>query len=227
MKVFVVLAALLLVANAADEFCYRDVVRGCKPTTNKQTSNSLSNCNAKYGAIDRAVDHLQKYVTTHISRSFEYLLMSTHFANYEKNREGFEKLFRDMSDSTWEDAINLIKYISKRGGSMNFNMRKKDVVNTEEGNGNYELYELESLAKAVDMQKQLAQDAFQIHEEVTRRHENTHDPEISSYIEEKFAHKHADKIRQLSGHVADLSKLLSGNDHSLAMYMFDDYLQKS
>lgn len=189
-------------------------------------SNSLSNCNAKYGAIDQALVELQKYVTTHISRSFEYLMMSTHFANYEKNRVGFEQLFRKMSDSTWDDAIDLIKYISKRGGSMNFNQRSIDKVNPGEETGNYEMYELESLAKAVDMQKQLAADAFHIHEEVTRRHDNNHDPEISSFIEERFAHKHADSIRSLSGHVADLSKLLSDKDYSLSMFLFDEYLQK-
>lgn len=184
----------------------------------------LTTCNSKYGAIDTALVKLQEYVNSHISRSFEYLLMSTHFANYDKNRAGFEQLFRKLSDSTWDDAINLIKYISKRGGSMNFNQRKVDLT---EKTPNYEMYELESLAKALDAQKSLAKDAFNIHEEVTRRHANTHDPEMSSYIEEKFAHKHADTIRELSGHAADLSKLLSDNDYSLSMYLFDEYLQKA
>lgn len=184
----------------------------------------LTTCNSKYGAIDTALVKLQEFVNSHISRSFEYLLMSTHFANYDKNRAGFEKLFRKLSDSTWDDAIELIKYISKRGGSMNFNQRKADLTDKTP---NYEMYELESLAKALDTQKSLAKDAFNIHEEVTRRHANTHDPEMSSYIEEKFAHKQANTIRELSGHASDLSKLLSDNDYSLSMFLFDEYLQKS
>jgi ferritin len=36
------------------------------------------------------------------------------------SREGFEKLFRKLSDSAWDDAIDLIKYITKRGGTMEF-----------------------------------------------------------------------------------------------------------
>lgn len=157
-------------------------------------------------------------------RSFEYLLMSTHFANYEKNRVGFEKLFRKLSDDTWDDAIDLIKYIGKRGGTHSFVQRVGDVLQPGDGNGNYESSELQSLGKAVDIQKQLAKDAFQIHESVTRKH--THDPELANYIEEEFAEKHSEEIRKLVGHVSDLSKMLAGPDYSLSLYLFDDYLQK-
>jgi hypothetical protein len=31
-----------------------------------------------------------------------------------------------MSDSTWDDAIDLIKYITKRGGIMDFAARKPE-----------------------------------------------------------------------------------------------------
>lgn len=51
---------------------------------------------------------------------------ATHFGNYEKSREGFEKLFQKLSDSTWDDAIDLIKYITKRGGVMDFAARKPE-----------------------------------------------------------------------------------------------------
>lgn len=63
--------------------------------------------------------------------SFEFLLMSTHFGNYEANREGFKGLYRKLSDQSWADAIDLIKYIAKRGGRMDFNQlpRFKKSVN--------------------------------------------------------------------------------------------------
>lgn len=184
----------------------------------------MTNCNARYGAIDAVLPDLQKYVTTHITRSYEFLMMATHYANYEKNRVGFEKLFHDLSDSMWEDAIDLIKYIGKRGGKMNFQMRKEDV--NGENQDNFELYEMQSLAKALDVEKQLAVDAHNIHREATRNRKEFHDPEISSYLEEKFVHKHADKIRKLSGYTSDLSHLLDGPDSSLALFLFDEYLQK-
>lgn len=55
-----------------------------------------------------------------IDKSYEFLLMSSHFGSYETNREGFKKLYRKLSDKTWEHAINMIKYIAQRGGTMNF-----------------------------------------------------------------------------------------------------------
>lgn len=150
--------------------------------------------------------------------------MATHYGNYEKSREGFEKVFKDLSDSKWEEAIDLIKYITKRGGRMNFAAVRQDTVNDD--NGNYEFYELESLAKALDMEKQLALEAHRIHGEATRRRKDYHDPEVSSYLEKEFVHKHADIIRKLSGYTSDLNALLNGHDSSLALYLFDDYLKQ-
>jgi len=221
--VFVVLATLLVAVFAATEdYCYKDALGACSTTT--KNPGGLANCNARYGAIEAMLPDLQMYVNTHITRSYEYLLMSTHYGNYEKSREGFEKLFHELSDSKWEQAIELIKYITKRGGDMNFNMVNQDTVNDE--SGSYEFYELESLAKALDMEKQLALEAHRIHGEATRKRKDYHDPEVSSYLENEFVHKHASCIRKLSGYTSDLNTLLNGPDSSLALYLFDEQLKQ-
>lgn len=36
------------------------------------------------------------------------------------NRDGLSKLYMKLSDRTWEDAIDLIKYMAKRGMKMSF-----------------------------------------------------------------------------------------------------------
>jgi hypothetical protein len=41
-----------------------------------------------------------------------------------------------------------------------------------------ELYELGALARGLDTQKKLAEDALAIHSEATRRREGLHDPEV-------------------------------------------------
>lgn len=169
------------------------------------------------------VAELQKYANLHIMRSFEYLLVATHFSNYVNNREGFEKVFRKLSDSTWEDGIDLIKHIALRGGNHSFTERMVDGL---PGKKTYELYELQSLGRAVDVQKHLADEAFKIHNIALRKHE-IHDPEIAQYIEEEFAEKHAEEVRKLVGHVSDLRRMSEGSDASLALHLFDDYLQKS
>ncbi|KAF5289474.1 hypothetical protein FQR65_LT11848 [Abscondita terminalis] len=222
MKVLYVFATLLAVVfAAAEDACYKETVSACKSFG--KNLNDPKKCNAKYGAIEGVLPDLQEYVNAHIIRNFEYMLMSTHYGNYEKNREGFEKLFMDLSDSKWDKAIDLIKYITKRGGEMKFG-RYKDVDNEE--NGGYELYEINSLAKALDIEKSMANSAFHIHGEATRRREEYHDPEVSSYIENEFIHKQSKTIRQLSGHVSDLNQLLNGPDSSLALFIFDEYLKK-
>lgn len=81
----------------------------------------VANCNARYGAIETLKADLQAYANANIETSFEFLLMSTHFGNYEVHRDGFKGLYRKLSDQSWADAIDLIKYIAKRGGTMDLN----------------------------------------------------------------------------------------------------------
>lgn len=183
-------------------------------------AKGLQNCNAKYGAIDKVMPDLQKFVTSHITRSFEYLLMATHYGNYEKNREGFQKFFQGLSDEKWDTAIDIIKHITKRGGVMDWTQRKvpSDVTT--------ELYELPAIARALDIEKELAEDAFSIHAEASHKRSDSHDPEISDYIEHEFVHKQAKLVREITGYASNLSKTLDGPDHSIGMYLFDGYLQK-
>ncbi|XP_045468985.1 soma ferritin [Harmonia axyridis] len=210
-----------IVAQVNSQECLTATQDACRPNINKQsTTNTESSCNSRYGAIGHLEDDLNKFALTHIIKNFEYLLMSTHFANYDMNREGFHKLFRGYADSKWEKSIELMKHISKRGGKVNM---KASIPATT---ANYELYEIESLAKALDMEKSIMNDAYYIHERAIRKLEHSHDPEISHYIEEEFVEKSADTIRELSGHVSDLSKMLGeSQDNALSLYLFDDYLK--
>lgn len=151
--------------------------------------------------------------------------MSTHYGNYEKNRPGFEKLFRDLSDRAWNTGIELIKYITKRGGQMNFNNRKVFDIQTKA----VELYELESMAKALDMEKSLAEEAFRIHAIASRSKSESHlhDPEVASYLEKEYLHKQSETIRTLAGYSNDLTQFIKSPDTSLAIFMFDEILQKN
>lgn len=181
-----------------------------------------SYCSAKYGGISKIEEGLQKFVNDHFTLSFHYLLMATHFDNYNKNRPGFEKLFRGLSDDTWEDGIELIKYITKRGGEMNFNL----ISYFNETKPDAELYEYYAVGKALDNHKKLALEAFEVQKEAANKAKDHHDPEITSYLEHEFMHKHRDIVRKLAGYTSDLNKILDGPDSSLSLYLFDEYLQK-
>ena len=66
---------------------------------------------------------MQAYANAQLEANFDFLLMSAHFGNYEANRDGFKSLYRKLSDQAWEKAIDVIKYIAKRGGRMDMNQQ--------------------------------------------------------------------------------------------------------
>ncbi|KAI5635003.1 ferritin-like domain-containing protein [Phthorimaea operculella] len=163
----------------------------------------------------------------HLERSYQYLLTSAYFNTYQTNRAGFGKLFRKLSDEAWGKTIELIKHVTMRGDVMDFARRSPH--DAADRNYTVETNELESLAKALDTQKEIAERAFHIHKEATKNSEKLHDPEITHYLEEEFIEGHAKTIRNLAGHTTDLKKFITANngqDLSLALYLFDEYLQK-
>ncbi|XP_014476180.1 PREDICTED: uncharacterized protein LOC106745245 isoform X2 [Dinoponera quadriceps] len=184
----------------------------------------IPNCNAKFGAIDLLQAELQAYTNANIETSFEFLLMSTHFGNYEANREGFKGLYRKLSDQSWEDAINLIKYIAQRGGKMNFNQLPRFKKNVKDSRV-LELNELNSLSKALDTEKQLANEALRIHAQ--EQHHTKQDAGVAHYIEERFIPSLSERVRQLAGYTNDLKKMLMERDPSISIFLFDEYLQKA
>ncbi|KAL6425626.1 hypothetical protein ACFW04_009630 [Cataglyphis niger] len=215
-----VLSIFLLTASA--EYCYSDVESAC--STNPKNGGLITNCNAQYGAIEEYQPELQAFANANIEMSFEFLLMSTHFGNYEAHREGFKGLYRKLSDQSWADAIDLIKYIAKRGGRMDFNQLprfKKSVKDSKI----LELTELNSLAKALDSEKQLANEALRIHAQA-QHHAKMQDADIAHYIEEHFTESLSERVRDLAGYSNDLRKLLNERDPSVSVFLFDEYLKK-
>nr|QED22038.1 ferritin light chain subunit [Samia ricini] len=224
---FAVACLLALSSVYAGDRCYEGVTTECVSTT---TTLSLGKCNAQYGEYNdysHVAGELQAYANLYLKRSYEYLLSASYFNNYKINRAGFSKMFRKLSDEAWEKAIDLIKHVTMRGINMDFSRRS--IYDPEPGKKYVvELHELDSLAKALDTQKELAERAFTIHREATKNANNLHDPEIAQYLEEKFIEDHATTIRELAGFTNDLKGVIISNDKdlSLALYIFDEYLQK-
>lgn len=224
MYAVILIAAFASAVSAQEKFCYNDAVTAC---VKSKSTHETVNCNARFGGFTNKLnEELQVYANNHFNRSFEFLLMSTHYANYDKNRPGFAKLFRSLSDKAWNDGIELIKYMTKRGGSMNF--FNTGAVHTDTA-GNYELYEYEAIAKALDIEKQLADEANRIHMISSRKSEEPkmhYDAGVATYLQEEFVEHHADIVRKLAGYTTELKKLLSEPERSVGLYLFDEYLQK-
>ncbi|XP_011160664.1 ferritin heavy polypeptide-like 17 [Solenopsis invicta] len=228
MLFFGVLSILFLTVSA--ENCYNDVETFC--STSPKSNGLIPHCNAKYGHIDDLEINLREFAIANIEKSFEFLLMSTHFGNYEANREGFKGLYRQLSDKLWQDAIDLIKYITQRGGSMDINqLPHENATETAKDSSNergkvVELTELNSLAKALESQKQLANEALRIHS--LTQHHTKNDAAVAHYIEEHFMESLSERVRQLAGYSNDLKNMLKDTDDaSLSVFLFDEYLQKT
>ncbi|PBC28698.1 ferritin light chain [Apis cerana] len=208
----------IFLATTSAEYCIDEVNKFCS-TTKKHEIGIESNCNATYGNIHELLVPLQSYAYGNIEYSFRFLLMSTYLGNYENQREGFKKLYRKYSDEMWENGIDLIKYITKRGGSMNFGQEPKftPMIKT------LELNEFASLATALEIQKSFANQALKIHEKANKKQDSA----IAHYIEEKFLEPQADRVRELAGHIRDMKRFIDESSSHLSIFLFDQYLQQS
>lgn len=88
-----------------------------------------------------------------------------------------------------------------------------------------ELTELNSLAKALDSQKQLANEALRIHAQA-QHNVNKQDAAVAHYIEEHFMESLSERVRQLAGYSNDLKNMLEERDASVSVFLFDEYLNK-
>jgi len=214
----VALFAGIFAVTQAQGVCYKDTIQGCTVTGEVV-------CNSRFGGIDNVESSVQSYINLQLRKSYQYLLMGTFFNSYQKNRPGFNKLYQGLSDRSFDETIDLIKQLTRRGGKVDFR-RISENPNTISTTGELKLEvdELHSLAIALDTEKTLTDAATHVHYEST--HGKPHDPEMAHYIEEKFLKPQAESIRKVSGYVNDLSKMLHQNDPSLSLYLFDEYLQK-
>lgn len=222
MKYLIVVALLAAICAVVktEEVCHSNVVRACSSSTLSGTSI----CNSRYGGIDHIEPEVQAYINSQLTKSYEYLLLATHFNSYQKNRPGFQKLYQGLSDRSFDDTIDLIKQLTRRGGRVDFNTVHESPASVAKQALHLEVDELHSLAMALDTEKQLSNGAFHVH---TRSlHASERDPEMAQYVEEKFLGEQAKSVRKLSGYANDLAKLMNQQDPSLAVYLFDEYLQK-
>ncbi|XP_071448019.1 ferritin light chain-like [Hetaerina americana] len=216
MNYFIILSCILAAAHAKS--CYDESVSYCA-----HKSTELKECGARYGHVNHVRHQLQNYLTLHLNSSFEYLLMSTNLGGYVRNREGMEKVLRHLSDSTWNDAIELIKYMSKRGVDVIVDVGDARKVNAPE---TFSFSEIKTLAYALDSQKLIASEAMEIHKKSIDK-ATMYDPEVASFLENQFLHKHSNVIREMAGLVIDLRKLIDQpNTDRVSYFIFDEYLKK-
>jgi len=217
---FAVFMVLVVSALAADERSTR-----CSNHIRNQKANprlAMDNlaCSARFGKFDVHIDLVHGLINEHISQSFLYSIMSSHFAADEVNRLGLSKFMGGLSDNMWNDAIELIKYVGTRGASVGpvTNPAKSSLTGLRVSNPmpNIEaLSEVEAFAWALDNHHVIAN---QVHD----LHYKSRDAALIGFLEKEFTAKHAESIRELSGALTNLVPLVqesAGRD--MALYLFD------
>nr|XP_019557293.2 uncharacterized protein LOC109426281 [Aedes albopictus] len=220
----VTLVAILAVAaaNAAqsDKFCIDDTTK----------------CTARFSGYKYMTAEIADLTTQLLDQSFDFLLLSTAFNQHFKDRPGFEKLYRNIADKAWSDAITLMKYQSKRGQRAMLNPNYK-----------YSWHELRSLADrmiadrmiaeehsslklAMEYEKLVAEVAHVIHKKssVTHQYPAQYDPDMAHFFDEKILIGRRDSVRKLAGYVHQLDGILNDDSYTrdLGLHLFDEYLKK-
>lgn len=103
----------------------------------------------------------------------------------------------------------------------------------------YELNEVESLAKALEHQKELADKALNLHDKALHSHvhfgenidsqipQRVNDAGLAHYIVEHFVEPLTESIRQLAGYTNDLKRMLASDSYPISVYLFDEYIKSA
>lgn len=173
-------------------------------------------------------DEFIKYTNEYLVRSYEYFFLSAQFGTYGKDRPGFQKLLKGLSDSAWNKGIGMIKEITKRGFKHHFGLESS----IEKIYAPAHASELVALAKAAEIEKNLLIKANDIH----RHHSHAsldkskscgYDAALTHYIEEEILEEKTSTVRTLVGHVNQLKRLFAKDTktYPLSLFMFDQHLQ--
>lgn len=161
-------------------------------------------------------------------RSYEYFFLSAQFGTYGKDRPGFQKLLKGLSDNSWNKGIEMIKELTKRGLAHKFELESSVEAITSNAN----VTELVALAKAAEIEKGLlvkANDLHRHHSHASFKAENScgYDAGLSHYIAEEILEEKTSTVRTLVGHVNQLKRLFVNDKktYPLSLFMFDQHLQ--
>lgn len=161
-------------------------------------------------------------------RSYEYFFLSAQFGTYGKDRPGFQKLLKGLSDSSWNKGIEMIQELTKRGFAHKFDLESSVEAITSNAN----VTELVVLAKAAEIEKGLlvkANDLHRHHSHASFKAENScgYDAGLSHYINEEIIEEKTSTVRTLVGHVNQLKRLFVNDKktYPLSLFMFDQHLQ--
>lgn len=197
--------------TTSHSYCQSSVTTFCK----KEAANGeILNCTAQFGRVFDLNAETHKLIEHQLKYSMEYLLMSSHFGEWNINRKGFQDYFSKLSDASWEDAVTLTQHLIKRGGKLQ-NSFGVD-LRTPGKQVTHKYGELYALSKALDMEKHISEKYLSL---IKPR---DYDAEFAHFLADEVSDKKVLRIKHLSNHVNSLyNAVQSAADSSFVFYIYD------
>jgi len=189
-------------------------------------------CSAVHGGYQSNQKNLALLVKDQLQDSFKFLLMSGRFNRDDNNRQGLHGKLMGYSDDMWNGAIKMVKYMTKRGGSVQGIFGQADYklsdVQINDFNG-----EVNALAITLDMYKTQANEVSKAVRQAMNKHHLPasveapyFDPMIYNFLEMEYLAGYQEKIRDVAGYLNILGKIAK-NDKTMRMglHLFDQSLK--
>ncbi|KAK2712633.1 ferritin light chain-like [Artemia franciscana] len=217
------LILLAAVATASATTCYKQLVNN-----NKNRKECFS---AHRSFNDVNLYHLQNLINEHLEHSLKFTMLASHFNKDIKNRNGFYKYFQGLSDEHWNDALELIDYVTLRGGHLNQitvqfkngTRRTSDSLSLQNLRLQDERGEKHSLGHALDVTRDLITNIRQLIHKTAAHGTENEDAVLAHFLEEKYTEKYVKKMRELSGFMTVLQSFTT-EEEGLALDLFDQYI---
>ncbi|KAL2629560.1 hypothetical protein R1flu_014246 [Riccia fluitans] len=146
--------------------------------------------------------------------SYIYHALFAYFDRDNIGLPGFAKYFKEASEEEREHAEKLMKYQNKRGGRVKLNAIVSPVTEFENEEKGDALYAMEL---ALSLEKLTMEKLYALHKVA----EDSHDVQLTDYIESEFLSEQVEAIKKVSEYVAQLRRI--GKDGH-GVYYFDRVL---
>jgi len=181
---------------------------------------SPAECSSIYGGFKANENNMHNMVKYHLEDSFKFLLMASHWNRDDVNRVGLHKTLMGYSDQLWDNAVKMIKYMSKRGGKFDSHISTFELksVRPSDFDG-----EVEVLAMSLDMWKRQAMDVKDRIKQAMMKHNDTNfDPSIFGFFQENYMEKYTENIRSLAGYLNIMGKMAKDEKtKKMGLHLFD------
>jgi len=133
------------------ESCFEEIGKTCDPLANDYDTAEPT-CTAKFGGFKsprpKLITDAQNLIRLYLQTSMQYMLISSHFNEWDINRKGFHNYFSKLSDDSWDIAQALIHHMTERGGNLDPDFKVSMPEKQE-----YRLGELVALSKGLEIEK--------------------------------------------------------------------------